>query len=151
MLIKSLSIFCLVGVAATAVAEQPAKVTFDDHIKPIFREHCTSCHNVNEKKSGLALDTYQATREGGSSGEVVYEGDLDASRLYALTAHLEQPYMPPNQDMIPKAKVDLIKTWIEQGMPENSGSEIKKPKANSMALAVVVGRPREHLPCPRRC
>lgn len=149
MLIKSLSIFCLVGLAATAVAEQPAKVTFDDHIKPIFREHCTSCHNVNEKKSGLALDTYQATREGGSSGEVVYEGDLDASRLYALTAHLEQPYMPPNQDMIPKAKVDLIKTWIEQGMPENSGSEIKKPKANSMALAVVVGRPEGAPPMPK--
>jgi predicted nucleic acid-binding Zn-ribbon protein len=149
MLIKRLSILCLLGLPAIAVADEPAKVTFDDHIKPIFREHCTSCHNVNEKKSGLALDTYQATREGGSSGEVVYEGDLDASRLYALTAHIEQPYMPPNQDMIPKAKVDLIKTWIEQGMPENSGSEIKKPKASSMALAVVAGRPAGAPPMPK--
>ncbi|XZE17848.1 c-type cytochrome domain-containing protein [Pirellulaceae bacterium SH449] len=149
MFTKRLSILCLLGMPFAANADEPTKVTFDDHIKPIFREHCTSCHNVNEKKSGLALDTYQSTMEGGSSGEVVYEGDLDSSRLYALTAHLEQPYMPPNQDMIPQVKVDLIKQWIEQGMPENSGSEIKKPKANSMALAVVVGRPEGAPPMPK--
>ena len=41
-------------------AEEPFKVTYEDHIKPVFREHCTSCHNSNDKKSGLALDTYQA-------------------------------------------------------------------------------------------
>jgi len=118
-----------------AVGEEPAKITFDDHVKPILREHCTSCHNANDKKSGLALDTYQAVMAGGSGGDAVVAGDLDSSRLYALAAHKEQPYMPPNQDMIPQAKVDLLKTWIEQGMPENSGSEIKKPKANAMAIA----------------
>ncbi len=59
--------------------------------------------------------------------------------------------MPPNQDMIPQAKVDLFKTWIEQGMPENSGSEIKKPKASSMALVVVAGRLKARPLCLSRC
>ncbi|MCY3012204.1 MAG: hypothetical protein NTY42_20580 [Planctomycetota bacterium] len=131
-----------------AVGEEPAKITFDDHVKPILREHCTSCHNANDKKSGLALDTYQAVMAGGSGGDAVVAGDLDSSRLYALAAHKEQPYMPPNQDMIPQAKVDLLKTWIEQGMPENSGSEIKKPKANAMAIAVKIGRPEGAPPMP---
>ncbi len=137
------------GITGTTLcADEPVKITYDDHVKPILREHCTSCHNANDKKSGLALDTYQAVMTGGSGGEVVYEGDLDSSRLYALVAHQEQPYMPPNQDMIAQAKVDLIKTWIEQGMPENSGSEIKKSKANSMALTVTIGRPEGAPPMP---
>ncbi len=139
--------FIAIG-CTTSLAQEPAKITYDDHIKPILREHCTSCHNANDKKSGLALDSYQALMAGGSGGEVVVEGDLDSSRLYALTAHKEQPYMPPNQDMIAQAKVDLLKTWIEQGMPENSGSEIKKPKASAMALSVKIGRPEGAPPMP---
>jgi WD40 repeat protein/mono/diheme cytochrome c family protein len=139
-----------IGFLPLAVAaDEPVKITYEDHVKPIFREHCTSCHNANDKKSGLALDTYQAVMTGGSGGEVVAAGDLDSSRLYALTAHKEQPYMPPKQDMIPQAKVDLLKVWIEQGMPENSGSAIQKPKANSAALGMVsLARPEGAPPMP---
>lgn len=136
-------------ISPTVAADEPVKITYEDHIKTIFREHCTSCHNANDKKSGLALDTYQAVLTGGSGGEVVVAGDLDSSRLFGLAAHKEQPYMPPNQDRIPQAKVDLLKTWIEQGMPENSGSVTQKPKANSAALGIVSSaRPEGALPMP---
>ncbi|MFM8571283.1 MAG: c-type cytochrome domain-containing protein [Pirellula sp.] len=140
----------LMGACVNAVwAQEPAKITYDDHIKPIFREHCSSCHNNNAKKGGLSLETYQATMSGGSSGEVLAAGDLDASRLYALTAHKEQPTMPPMQDKIAQAKIDLLKTWIEQGMPENSGSAIRKPMANAAAISVAAaGRPEGPPPMP---
>jgi mono/diheme cytochrome c family protein len=140
----------LMGACVNAVwAQEPAKITYDDHIKPIFREHCSSCHNNNAKKGGLSLETYQATMAGGSSGEVLAAGDLDASRLYALTAHKEQPTMPPMQDKIAQAKIDLLKTWIEQGMPENSGSAIRKPMANAAAISVAAaGRPEGPPPMP---
>jgi hypothetical protein len=130
-------------------AEEPAKITFEDHIKPIFREHCTSCHNNNAKKGGLSLESFQMTMTGGSSGEVLVAGDLDSSRLYALTAHKEQPVMPPMQDRIPQAKIDLLKTWIEQGMPENSGSAIRKASSNASAIMVAAtGRPEGPPPMP---
>ncbi|MFM7517412.1 MAG: c-type cytochrome domain-containing protein [Pirellula sp.] len=130
-------------------AQDAAKITYDDHIKPIFREHCSSCHNNNAKKGGLSLESYQATMAGGSSGEVLVAGDLDASRLYALTAHKEQPTMPPMQDKIAQAKIDLLKTWVEQGMPENSGSAIRKPMANAAAISVATaGRPEGPPPMP---
>jgi WD40 repeat protein/predicted nucleic acid-binding Zn-ribbon protein len=130
-------------------ADEPAKITFDEHIKPIFREYCSSCHNNNAKKSGLSLETYQATMAGGSSGEVLVAGDLDSSRLYALTAHKEQPVMPPMADRIPQAKLDLLKTWVEQGMPENSGSAIRKPMASAAAISVAAtGRPEGPPPMP---
>jgi len=148
-LCPGLSWLAPLGFQSSLAADEPAKITYEDHIKPIFREHCTSCHNANDKKSGLALDTYQAVLTGGSGGEVVAAGDLDSSRLYALTARKEQPFMPPNQDMIPQAKVDLLKIWIEQGMPENSGSSIKKATANSAALGMVsASRPEGAPPMP---
>ncbi|MEI8211416.1 MAG: c-type cytochrome domain-containing protein [Planctomycetota bacterium] len=140
--------FGCIGGSAT-FADEPTKITFEEHIKPIFREYCSSCHNNNAKKSGLSLETYQATMAGGSSGEVLTAGDLDASRLYALTAHKEQPVMPPMADKIPQAKIDLLKTWIEQGMPENSGSAIRKPMASAAAITVAAaGRPEGAPPMP---
>jgi len=149
LLCPSVSCLTPLGFQTSFAADEPAKITYEDHIKPIFREHCTSCHNANDKKSGLALDTYQAVITGGSGGDVVSAGDLDSSRLYALTARKEQPFMPPNQDMIPQAKVDLLKIWIEQGMPENSGSSIKKATANSALLGMVsASRPEGAPPMP---
>lgn len=144
---------CLTLVIATfntSVAQEiPEKVTYDDHIKPIFREHCLSCHNANDKKSGLALDSFAATMAGGSGGECLVAADLDSSRLWALTAHIEQPTMPPNQDKIADLKLALLRKWIEQGMPENSGSTIKKPKVNLAAMGTVSqARPEGAPPMP---
>ncbi len=127
----------------------PAKVTFEEHIKPIFREHCSKCHNENDKKSGLSLDSFASTMAGGSGGELVTAGDLESSRLWALTAHVEQPKMPPNQDKIADAKLDLLKRWILQGMPENDGSEIMAPKVDLSAMgAVSQSRPEGAPPMP---
>jgi hypothetical protein len=147
--ILSLTCFGWAAGLVAASAEEPTKITFEDHIKPIFREHCTSCHNNNAKKGGLSLENFQMTMTGGSSGEVLVPNDLDSSRLYALTAHKEQPVMPPMQDRIPQPKLDLLKTWIEQGMPENSGSAIRKATSNAASLMVAAsGRPEGPPPMP---
>ena len=146
---RALAPVLAVACASSLWAQEPAKITYEDHIKPIFREHCSSCHNNNAKKGGLSLENFQATMAGGSSGEVLVSGDLDSSRLYALTAHKEQPTMPPMQDKIAQAKIDLLKTWIEQGMPENSGSAIRKPMASAAAISVAAaGRPEGQPPMP---
>jgi hypothetical protein len=53
------------------------------------------------------------------------------------------------QDKIVQAKIDLLKTWIEQGMPENSGSAIRKPMASAAAISVAAaGRPEGAPPMP---
>ncbi len=131
-------------------AEDEQKITFDEHIKPIFREHCLSCHNQADKQSDLALDSYAGSLAGGSSGEVVAEGNPGASRLMALLNHTEQPFMPPEKEAIPEAQRKLVKTWIEQGMPENSGSVIKRK--NSAAAAMLTnssaGKPEGPPPLP---
>ncbi len=119
------------------------KITYDDHVRPILREHCFSCHNQNGAKSGLALDSYAKLIEGGSSGEVVIEQELDSSRLWALVAHEEQPFMPPGQDKLPDAKLAVISKWIETGLLENAGATATTKKKKTLQLAVTssTGKP----------
>jgi hypothetical protein len=136
--------------AADEAKPAAAKVTFDEHVQPIFREHCLSCHNQNEAKSDLALDTYTRTMQGGAGGEVVVAGDLESSRLYALVAHIESPKMPPEQDRIAAAKVELLKQWILGGALENTGSKAKiKPKVD-LTLAVSSGNKPEKPAMPEK-
>jgi hypothetical protein len=127
--------------AAPAAPAAP-KITYDEHIRPILREHCFSCHSADKQESGLALDSYQKAMAGGSSGEVVLPGDLASSRLWALVSHAEQPKMPPRQDKLAAAKLDLISKWIEQGAPENAGSKVTLKKNPLAAVsASTTGKP----------
>src|SRR6056297_1278881 len=100
------ALFALSGLSGFAEQSPPEskkaeKVTYEDHVKPIFRQHCLNCHNQGEQKGGVALDSYQALMEGGGSGEVVYDdGDVEGSRLWQVVSHEDTPIMPPNQDRI---------------------------------------------------
>lgn len=126
----------------TPPADAAKKITYDDHIKPIFRQHCFNCHNQGEAKGGLALDTLGAVITGGGSGEIVYAGEVEGSRLWQLVAHEDTPVMPPNQDKMPQEQIDLIAAWISGGMLENMGSKAAKVKANNLAfVSVGTGRP----------
>lgn len=128
--------------AKPADPQAQPKITFDEHIAPIFREHCLSCHNQNEAKSDLALDTYARVMAGGASGEVVVPGDLESSRLYALTAHVESPKMPPAQDRIADEKIELLKKWVLGGALENNGSKAKiKPKVDLQLTVTANNKP----------
>jgi WD40 repeat protein len=120
---------------ASAVADDTGKVTYNDHVQPILRQRCGSCHNANDKKGGLALDGYATLMAGGSSGTVVEGGAPDASYLWQLVNHESEPKMPPNADKLPEAELAVIKKWIEGGLLETSGSTAKIKK--SMAVAKI--------------
>ena len=116
------------------------KVTFDDHVKSIFQQHCFACHNQSEQKGGLALDTFNSVVEGGGSGEIVFDdGDVDGSRLWQLINHDDSPEMPPNQDKIPENQLAVVRQWIEDGIAENLGSKAKPKKKNALAFVAGIG------------
>jgi hypothetical protein len=115
------------------------KVTYEDHVKPILREHCFTCHNATNAKSDLALDSYAGIMKGGASGEVVLGGDPDSSRLWMLVSHQEEPKMPPNQDKLAQPKLDTIKAWIAGGALETSNSVAKKSNKPRINLSMSAG------------
>jgi WD40 repeat protein len=125
--------------------EQPAgedkakKITYEEHIKPIFRENCFFCHGQDEKENDLALHTYGSVMQGGASGASIEPGDPDSSRLWLLVNHTEQPNMPPESDKLPEAQLALIKKWIELGALENANSKAKLPKKPMADLSAIGG------------
>lgn len=132
--------------------EKPAakeeKITFDQHILPIFREKCGSCHNANDKKGDLVLDNYGLAIQGGASGEVIRsDGDASQSQLYLVVAHMAEPKMPPGQPKLPDDQLTLIRKWIEGGSLENAGSKAK-PKKNLAVAKVTVSTARPAGPPP---
>jgi hypothetical protein len=139
------------GVLGSAHASEPARVTYDEKIVPLLRERCFACHGPTKKSSGLRLNTYAAIMMGGSSGEAIKPGDPDGSLLYRLITHKDEPHMPPRSPMLPKENLDLVRTWIEAGALENTGSKAKvaaKPRFEMAPAVIAGGKPKGAPPMP---
>jgi hypothetical protein len=143
-------IFTLASSTVSVRAADPKqKFTFDQHVMPVFRDKCLSCHNQDKAKGGLDLSTYSKMMEGGAGGLIVKPGAPEGSRLWRLTSHKEMPYMPPSSPMIAAEAVDSIRLWIQQGALENAGSKPVpiKPKADVSLTSIKRGKP-EIVPMP---
>jgi hypothetical protein len=111
------------GVIARA-DDKPVAVNYDEHIKPIFRQHCLKCHGDDQQKAGLNLQSFEAVLKGGSGGKAVVPGRASASLLYqAITAEEAEARMPPNSPPLPEAQVKLILAWITDGLRESAGGK----------------------------
>lgn len=122
--------------AATATAPE-AKITYQDHILPIFSDRCLGCHNPDKAKAGLILDSYDALMQGGGSGEVVVPGSPDDSRLYRLIAHIEEPFMPLKESKLDNAAISRVRRWIAGGALRDANSKI--PVVADASPSVQVG------------
>jgi WD40 repeat protein len=135
----------LLCLPSAAFAAGEPKFTFEEHVRPIFREHCCACHNQDKATNDLALDSYERVRKGGASGEAITPGDPDGSYLFSLVSHKDQPHMPPSGDKIPAEKIDILKKWIAGGALKDSGSKVVVKKA-SLNLAMTTGAARPEGP-----
>ena len=104
-------------------------LTYEDHIKPIFREHCLKCHGDDKQKADLNLQSYVNMKKGGSGGEVVVVGRASTSLLYdSLTDPDEDSRMPPNKPPIPAGQLAMIQKWIDTGLRETLASKVNMKK-----------------------
>ena len=100
-----------------AMEDKPksSRLNFAKHAKPVFRNHCVSCHNPNRTSGDLDLTNYVAMMQGGSSGDVIEPGSPDDSFLFQLITHADSPEMPPGDQKIPDEDIEVIRKWIEDG------------------------------------
>lgn len=125
------------------------KITFDDHVGPLLRKRCSTCHNTAKMSSGLDITGYAALMEGGSSGSGIEPGDASGSYLFSLVSYEDGPEMPPG-NKIPDAEIELIRKWIDGGALENKGSKaVVKPKFDMAISDSPLKRP-EITPMPVR-
>lgn len=166
---QTLSIYLLVGLATTAVAEsrsepaansngtksdatqrvptQPeAEQLFVRRIQPLFAEKCLACHGNDEKKikGGLDMRTLAATLKGGESERPGFvPGKPDQSPLYlaSLRTHDDWEPMPPKDaDKLYAEQIGWIKEWIAGGAPWPDAARVKEvTKANAEKWAAEDG------------
>ena len=144
-----LTIAAWLGDAPLAQAQE--KITYQDHVSPLFESACNSCHNADKAKGGLDLSSYPNMLKGGSSGGAVEPGNPDGSLLYKLVSHQEEPFMPHKKDKLADAQVALVAKWITGGLLETKSSTAKKKKKAAFDLgfvAVTDGKPEGPLPMP---
>ena len=126
----------IVTTVGMAQEKKEEKITWDDHVSPILRQRCVTCHNINKKSSGLDLSSYTNIMLGGSSGDVIEIGSAADSYLYLLITHESEPFMPPEADPIPATEIATIEKWIDLGAPENSGSKVMVPNKPKFEFAL---------------
>ena len=117
-------VLSLVLTTSIAAADDITVISYEDHIKPIFREHCFVCHGDDKQKADLNLQSYATVLKGGSAGEAVIAGRASQSLLFkSITDPDDNARMPPKKPAIPKEQVVLIQKWIDSGLREKTGSK----------------------------
>ncbi len=128
---------CTAGLASIAGALlsiglcNAQEIDFVRDIRPIFVEHCHSCHGGNEQESGLRLDLKSAALRGGDKhGPDIVAGDAAKSPLLSFVNSTDpDKRMPPNYVLDPK-HIGKLKQWIEQGAvwPDGVDSTLKEDR-----------------------
>lgn len=108
----SAALVCLLFAHSTHAA------SYEGAVRGVLQQYCVACHGAGRPSGGLDLSTYEAILAGNDSGEVVVRGEPDDSYLYLVTAHAEEPAMPPSGKRIPDADLTTLRRWIELGLPE---------------------------------
>lgn len=125
------------------------KVTYNDHVLPIFRNACLNCHNPDKKKAGLDLSTYQGTLQGSENGKVLQSGSASDSLLFKCIKGSEDPKMPPKGDRVSDGEMAVIEKWINGQLLESaSGSAVALAKNNVQVAVVSLERPAGPPPMP---
>ncbi|MCX7422345.1 MAG: hypothetical protein NT013_22755 [Planctomycetia bacterium] len=88
------AVFC-VWLTSSFAAEEPkkekAKITFEEHVLPIFKARCVKCHAGAEPAQGLRLTTRRELLHGGKSGPAMRIAAAESSLLWEKLASNEMP------------------------------------------------------------
>lgn len=107
-------LFCIPSVAVAADKVTPqSSLTFEQHIRPLFKAYCFECHGEGEKlKGGLDLRLRRLIAQGGETGPAIQPGQREASLLIEKIA---KGAMPPGKKKLSAEDVERIGRWITEG------------------------------------
>jgi mono/diheme cytochrome c family protein len=129
-LLAALTLLALSLPARAAPVDAKGLEFFETKIRPVFVEHCASCHSAKDKKvrGKLSLDNRAAMLAGGENGPALVPGKPDASLLMKAVRHQGELKMPEKGKLPEKVLADLA-AWIRMGAPA--------PEGDALVLATI--------------
>lgn len=105
-------IICLILMACTS-----PKIDFNAEIRPIFNEHCVSCHGGVKRSGGFGLVFRENALGKAKSGlfSIVAGNPEQSELLHRLRDHDPEIRMPQDEDPLSEGEIELIEKWIKQG------------------------------------
>ena len=117
---------------APAATSLPARVSFNEQIRPIFASRCVKCHGGVKQAGGLSLIYRDLVLSGGDSGmPAITPGDAGASYLFDRISDADpESRMPPHEQGPPlePSQIALVRRWIEQGAPWEEAWALVRPR-----------------------
>jgi len=92
-----------------------------DHIEPIIKRTCVSCHREGKENGNYFMTSYDETLNSGDYAPNIIAGDLDSNvirMLYREEIEAGGP-MPPTK-ALKEEWIDLWERWVTAGMPETA-------------------------------
>jgi tricorn protease-like protein len=120
--------FLLLGEIPTASAQGPkGPISFINDVAPILKENCYACHDSKKKKGKLDMTSFETLRKGGTKEDPIVDGKSKESYFIDVLVATGASRMPPKDagDPLPKAKIDIIARWIDEGAKLDAGIEVK--------------------------
>src|SRR5690606_11231106 len=88
----------------SALAAEP--LTYEKHIRPIFRAHCFDCHGATDDGHGrLDLRLVRFMTKGGDSGPAIVPGKPDESYLLY---RMQSGEMPPGEGKVSDEEIQTM-------------------------------------------
>ena len=112
MIIRMIKIMMALFLLAPVLAQ----VDYDSEIQPIFNSKCTQCHG---NSAGLNLSSYENIMQGSNNGDVIIPYDYANSELWQ---RINSGQMPPGNNDLTVAQVNLIAQWIDEGALPEAGT-----------------------------
>jgi mono/diheme cytochrome c family protein len=93
--------------------------TYTGHVQPIFKRYCVSCHRAGKQNNHYLMGTYLEVMDTGDHAPNIIAGDLNSNLVLMIERQEIEAGgpMPPTKALKPEL-VDILKRWIEAGMPE---------------------------------
>src|SRR5262245_16909397 len=111
----------VLGIVTQAVAAGDANVDFfEKKIRPVFVEHCYSCHSTDAKKQrgGLLLDNKAAVLKGGDTGPALVPHKPKESRIIQALRYDDAELRMPPKGKLPDAVIADFEKWVGLGAPD---------------------------------
>lgn len=116
---------------STGVVSARDAVDFERDVRPIFQDHCVSCHGSDEQNGGLRLDARSTVfAEADSGSRAVVAGDTKSSELLVrVLSTSDDDQMPPDGERLTADQIDVLKRWVNAGAdwPEDSSHDAVDP------------------------
>ncbi len=113
---------CLAALIPAARAEAPKEIDFAHDIAPLLKARCAECHTNGKYKGSFSLDNREAVLR---SKAVVPGKSADSELVRRITSADPETRMPNKGRPLTAKEIDLLKAWIDQGLPWQEGFSFK--------------------------